>query len=350
MQAEIQKFLKRHTHRLLLTRVVESAVLIATIATACCSFVMLMLLVMQLTLPFPLWILPALTLLVGAFVGAIFSLLRGATAKQTAIFLDAKYQLCEKLSTAAELAEQGDKSSAGLCVYAQATSAAEQIQARPDFRKNPPAITIALVLGIMFCGLLLLIPGREQKPALNEAGDIKQIVAAMNEISPTMRNELAKAITDVPTSDEKILAELKALSLAIITKDQVEQQRILASLAQAGYRPIASLPANLQRELAQGGADKIANGPPQDESPDRELIPADSKVIAEPRPVRVYHPDYADTSKRSAVEPPKTSYHPTPTDPAWSATKARAAQTARTPSEKLPQNYRPIIRRFYQQK
>ncbi len=344
MQAEIRTILKRFTRRLLLTRIFESAVLFSAGSAALCGLVMTISLITNFNLHFDLWVLPVLFISAGALAGFFIALFKGASVRQAAIFLDARYKLQERLTTAAEFSEENSYCPAVACIFDQAVTVARQIPARPSFRKNPPAISAALILGVLFCGLLSLIPDSEPKQTSLATDEIRQAVEVMNKMPPDSRAELARAISATPTKDEKIQAKLNALSRAIIAGNQAEQRRILAELRQAGYRPIAELPEHLQLELSQAGADKLAKASSLDNT-SQQQPDENSKSTSASQPVRIYHPDYDTATSPPAWQTQETS-QPSPADPAWLTTKALAARNAQP--GKIPPSYQPIVRRFYQ--
>lgn len=294
---------------------------------------------------FPAWALPLAALPAGALLGVIAAR-RGPSPELTGRYLDRRFALKERASTAAELIAQGrEREPWSQCVFAQALTALqrEQVLAQPI---ELPRMSMGMAaLGALLCLMLaILLPDK----AVPKGDDLAvRVSAALPEMTNRQRQELAAMLlkaaeeaADMPARE----ANLQRAAQAARQGDPQEMRKALELLAEAGLEIRKVIP----KDLSAIGGDGPTPGAGTATTP---KTPATSESIAATTPaassapnyVRVMNPEYATMAATS--EPPKGSDATVPWNQAWELARARAMQTLA--AGQVPSRHRQLVRDFF---
>ena len=302
----------------------------------------------------PRWAVAVGALGVGAAVGGVLALVRGVSALQVAVYLDIHGELDERLATAAEASAGGDDGPLAQQLYAQAVAA---LDARPPRSvpawKRTRATLGALGLAVVLCLAMWALPlmgarARTRPTTLAELSDAVgemsprtvQLVAATMQaraaeagLGDAAAGALRRSARAVRSKDaERVRKALADLAKALETADEATRRRIeSAILAAAGGGP-------------GGRPDVPAAGANDNGGADSRLT---SVAQSGGKPVRVYHPEYADALRRmrtGALTVPGPDTHVS-MDVVWRHARDDAA--AALASGDVPADYRPILRAFF---
>jgi len=308
----------------------------------------------------------AALLIAFAPAGALGCLVRGVSPLRVARYLDARAGLRERLATAAELAlgptARSASAPAAEAVYAQALAALRSARPQRDpMWRRTRRTAAALALAVLLCGTLLLLPSR---PAEDRYGAAR-LADALGRMSPEDRERLAKAFAAAvqPTTDPEVAANLLGCAQVVRVNDPAELERMLDKLRRAGFRPLSVVPGDL---LAAAGIGASGAGDATARKDDAERAahsgaPPDANRPADPNAesaarafergvVRVYDPRYSRVSPPGAAAADANAAARNgrafrPYSDAWTAARRRSADALA--SNRVPFEYRPIVRRFF---
>lgn len=283
----------------------------------------------------PVWRIPLVLIPVGALGGAVVALVRGVRVSQAARRLDGRYDLKERLSTAAELLDAGDESSEAAFVYAQARRAARSLPRRLEFGRRSARLPI-LLLTIVLCASLLLVPDRTDRLAEQLlAPDAQQKKATIDSL-----HRLA-AVADPETQ-----AMLLQLADVIEVKNEAELRQILEKLRRAGVDVALILTGNIPPQRTEGhstdgtGSDETVVNPTEKSTAEGDS----SERIRHAAVTAVYHPRYTVSDAPPREPSPRATVGLPHTETPWKVACARAARAGRNTT--VPDRYRSILRVF----
>ncbi len=305
----------------------------------------------------PRWAVGVVLLGAGAAVGAALAVARGVSALQAAVFLDIHGELDERLATAVEAAGGRDDGPLAEQLYSQAVAALEATPPRsvPAWRRTRATLG-ALGLAVLLCLAMWALPSMgargaapltdlaELPDALGEMSPrtVQLIVATMqiragqNGVSDAAAEALRRSARAVQSKDaERVRKALADLVKALETADEATRRRIeSAILAAAGG--------------GAGGRAPVAGGTPNGNGgTDPQLT---SVARSGGKPVRVYHPEYADALRRmrrdgAAAPAGGGGGRHVAMGLVWR--RARDDAAAALAAGHVPIDYRPIIRAFF---
>ncbi len=333
MPDEVLSFLRRTSRRILARRVIETAgigaIVAGLVATGC-----------QITLwtiGQPHRVAGLMILLAGLLIGAAVAIVKGVSLRQAARYMDNLAELDERLTTAVELADARDRSSAAYCVYAQAAEATGSSRVAEVSLWVRGRVTLgAAMLAVFLCGATSMLP---QSRRVDE-----QIIASLGDMSPeairALADEFARAAQAADT-DAPLLARA---AHAARQKDARALSAILDDLRRRGVKLVRIMRPDVLALAMAGGSDAAGSA---------RTKPAVSDPIHSGGhaggPVHVWDPLYDKfASNKPAGAKPKVNQNSGPTvtySDAWSAAHSRAAGVLRTGS--LRPEYRAMVREFF---
>jgi hypothetical protein len=277
----------------------------------------------------------ALALPAGAVVGAAHAILAGVSPLAAARFLDRRCGLRERLATAVELEAKGDATAAGEHVRRQARQAVAALPKRlPLWTLGPRAAAAMMVAAVLVAALAAVaVVRREDTP-------IRRLLGMLDGATQARREAVAESLRQAGDRAESVqTAEQLRRAARLVELDDEEQLReVLERLERAGFEVGPALPGDVAAELGMGDAEGAAGG-------DRES--RGDLAAGEGEAVRVFDPAYAraagEAGENAAAAGATMSF-----GDAWSAARERAAASLN--ADRVPAEYRPIVRRFYEEK
>ncbi len=288
----------------------------------------------------PLVLLPA-----GFAAGVLTVLLRRMSLHGTAVYLDLAGGLCERVSTACELAGRNDVSPEAQVVCAQALASLKSSDVRkaPMWRRGRATAGVLLLAGA-FCAALAMLP------KLTSGGwrvTPETVASALGELSPDAARQLQRALRRgamLASGDPALARRFFQAARAVEIRDDSRLAELLRQLQERGVDLATLIPQDVQRAMGLGEDDPIAMPA---ERTGRVGEPAGS-VGAGPLPaggtVRVYAP-VAATAKGAAPAGGNDTGQFVPFEDAWSRTRARVADALTRGS--VPPEYRRLVRDFF---
>jgi len=307
----------------------------------------------------PLILLPA-----GAVLGAGAALVRGLSVTDAAIYLDARWRLKERLSTAAELAASpGAEDPPARCVYEQAMEAVRRSDALwlPLWRRTR-ATAGTTGLAVLLATTLAFLPTLGLSSADESA---ERLAEALKEFTPAQRRQLAEAFRQAarqPGTDPSLASRLDQTAKVIELKDVEQFKQAMAELQKAGIDPSRLVPADLRALAGLGGAGP-GKGPPGDQARAAKGGNAGAgNAVTKPGPttaggttaqpggsyVRVFDPQYAKLLTGAAPAGGNGSSADEGAAPyadAW--THAKRVALDHLGKGRVPAEYRQLVRDFF---
>lgn len=295
----------------------------------------------------PQWMLPVICLPAGAMISAALAGLAGVTPRQAAFVIDGRFHLKERVTTAAELIEQGRADEAwGRCVCQQALVAMEQAGAASHRAAvGGPMFAIA-GLAVLLCATMTFLPGPAEPagPAL---------AATVADALPTMpadqRQRLADALRAAAEKAKEMPAVEANLTRAAAAADKADPEtmrKALELLESGGLELRRVIPPDIQS--ATGGKETLASG----SNPKSATNPAVNTATQPAGPelaggaidyVHVMNPEYGEVQAASKAGGNAASA--VPWAQAWERARSRAMQELNSGS--VPAAYRGLVRDFF---
>ena len=269
---------------------------------------------------------------------------------QKSILLDLRYNLRERLSTAAELVAgptRDDGVTEYVCSQAAAGLRRQAGAIRPPWRRTR---TTAALLGVVavLCAILS-VSGNLSSPAQEVA--VAAVAAEMRKMSPLEQANLlarlrkARARQVAATLRRKLTEAEQALQ----DGDAGKLAQIIRALMDAGV-DVRALFSKEMLAVATGTGAK--GGTARPETHPATIVPKPIAAAEAPAYVHIYHPAYAELlaagRKGIADSQPDTSGGNVlvPFEAAWDAARVRAENNLRT-RNKIPPQYHQLIRGFF---
>ena len=282
----------------------------------------------------------------GGFLGAGWAMRTGHWAMRAARFLDAKYDLKERLTTAAELAWAHREDDVARYVFTQAREAAStRIEASTTYWRFGRRLTSGVVLSLVLCaGVSWAVhPGTSQADA-----DAAALARAMDAMSPGRRADLAEQLRQAARlkGSAATAESLDALAQVVVVADEQALRELVETLREKGMTLRQILAPKLQASL---GLDEQARDSQPGQPATREGT-LDAQAGNEVRAVRVYNPAYAShvqaAASPSAAGDSTAISQTLPAPSAWAQARRQASRALR--EESCPPAYRQILRQFFQ--
>ena len=333
MPDEVLKYLRRTSRRILARRVIETAglgVIVGGLVSACGQ-------ILFWTVGLPGRTAGIMILGAGFLCGVVAALMKGVSLRHAARYVDNLASLDERLTTAVELADAGDRGPAAKCVYAQAGVAVRSGEVASVSLWVRGRVTAAgAMLAVLLCGSLMMLPQRRSAD--------EQILDALAQMSPEAVKALAEEFARAAAEADANAPLLARAANAARQKDARALGAILADLRRRGVKLVRIVRADVLALATAGGSEGDGSSTTR---------PAESVSRHSPEhaggPVHVWDPLYAkfNPGLRSGARPagiddvpPVISY-----GDAWSAARLRAAGVLRTSS--IPPEYRRMVREFF---
>ncbi len=267
------------------------------------------------------WLIPAAVIPAGAAIGALVSLAGAPGPRGSAIVLDSRARLLDRLATAAELVESpsaDERVVRNVCVHALRAADRARATTLPLWSRGR-ATAAALALAVLLSVTLI--------PAASAAGrrQAATVASAARRMTAAEREQLAEAIRRA-AAEAGLDEQAPDVEDAAAAADEQDAERLLEALM------------NLRRAGVDTSA-LMREDPAEDDPPTVAAEDADAADAA-PTPgegvVRVYSPGAArDTDDDTE-----------PFEQAWSRARLRAAEALA--AGRIPQRYRPLVRRYFE--
>ncbi|MCK4602306.1 MAG: hypothetical protein KAU28_07555, partial [Phycisphaerae bacterium] len=215
--------------------------------------------------------LPLVLMPLGAAIAAAATGIRGVSLREVAILLDMRADLAERLATAVELAETADCDKPyARTVCAQALSAVREKRPQnlPVWNRSR-ATTGALGLVGLLCLTLALLPA--QPPS--EPGGELALAVRLDSLSREQRRKLAERFRQAaggPRTDSELAEKFLQAAAAVEIRDRETLEKTLQKLREAGVELRKVIPPDvLAAAGGDGGGDSIgqADGKSPDAAP-----------------------------------------------------------------------------------
>ena len=292
------------------------------------------------------WSIPLVALPCGALLGALVAWRRPST-EQAGRYLDHRFALKERASTAAELMARGKSGEPwAQCVLSQALSALQRERVLDHPVERPRTSMGLAAMAALFCLALMLLPGRASLPA-DDLG--ARLAWTLPKMTDRQRQELAEALLKAATDagdKPAVVANLQDAAKAARQADPAAMQRALELLTATGGIELRKV---IPKDLVSGNG---AGGPtPTPTSGIAVKTPAtgENGPATNPVPlpaanyVRVMNPEY--TKVAATGEAPRPSDLSVPWDQAWETARARAMQAVA--SGQVPARHRELVADFF---
>jgi len=317
--------------------------------------------------PHPRLLMPLILVPLGALLAGGTVLFRGISLGQAALYHDVRFDLAERLSTAAELASGQDADRPiARCVFAQAvTAAADADLPRRGLWRRSRATVGALALSVSLCTVLAIVspPGsagasagafdeiRQRVRQLNTK-EKRELIEALRKLAdrverdPALRRRLLAA-AKAAEKDQQLDSSLAELQDAVADADDAEAARIARVILKA-----VGLATESGDGMGGSGEGKIASGQGGKSPPafDANSLDANSADSEKPLPARtlVYNPSYSPKSDANSPAPSPSAVASSfvSFDDAWSLARVRAAEAMRAGA--VAPEYRDLVRRFFE--
>jgi hypothetical protein len=336
MPDEVLKYLRRITRRILVRRIIESAglgVIVGGLASACVQLL--------------LWMVGTPGAAVGIIIlagsilgGAAVALLKGVSLRYTARYVDNHAFLDERLTTAVELADAGDRTPAAQCVYAQAGDAVRSPEvAAVRFWVRGRVTGAGAILAVLLCGSLMLLP---QARSADE-----RILDALAQMSPEAVRALAGEFARAAEAADSEAPLLARAAKATEQKDVRSLAAILADLKRRGVKLVRVVRADVLARATAGGTegDGAARTRPAAPVFRRPSVGAGGAVHVWDPLYDKFNPGIRSTTEPADVDDPPSavSY-----GNAWSSARLRAAGALRR--GEIRSEYRQMVREFFSER
>jgi len=313
----------------------------------------------------PALALPVIGIGLGGVVGVVVVVASGVSLQEAAVFLDVRFKLGERLSTAAELADsQQSRTPFAAVVDSQAWDALQgsRPHKRP-FWKRTRATAGALTLIVLLCAAVAFLPGPSTQPG---ELDLAALAEDFQTMQPPEQQELARRLLDVAelaAHDPELLAALTAAATAA-GEQEVDQLTDALGRARRALLEAGGGGDDIAKALAlavgQGDADSAAEratarqtGPAGERPEISQTSPAGQDDLV--RWTHVWDPQYAQhlashdgPEDANAVESPAEAPAPAgllPYDAAWRAARQRAAQAL--DRGQVPPRCRELVKAYF---
>jgi hypothetical protein len=333
---EVLKYLRRISRRILVRRVIETAglgVIVGGLVSACVQ-------VLLWTVGTPGAAVGIMILAGGFLGGAAVAIVKGVSLRYAARYVDNHAFLDERLTTAVELADAGDRTPAAQCVYAQAGQAVRSSEvAAVRFWVRGRVTGAGAILAVLLCGSLMLLPQRRSAD--------EQILDALAQMSPEAVRALAGEFARAAAEADDNAPTLTRAAKAIEQKDARSLAAILAELKRMGVKVVRVVRADVLASATAGGAE----GDGAAETKPATLV---SKGLSGHAggAVHVWDPlyDKFNPGIRSTTEPADVDDPPSAVSygDAWQAARLRAAGALR--SGGIRSEYRQMVREFFSER
>ncbi len=277
-----------------------------------------------------LWVLLAIP--AASVLKALCAGFRRVKTLDTARLLDARCGLREQLATAVELESAGETTPAAVHCCRRARQVARQLPRRLPLWTCTGRTAAALALGLLLSGAMaaVAISRLERSP-------VERFLAALDGATQARRDAMAEELRKASrqAASEQVTHRLDRAAELVELADEAELRDVLRELEQQGYE-IAEL-ADAAAWFAGGQGQ--GRGQNEDQRPTvGGLQPGDRKAVP------VYHPGGADVAEtETAAEMQRDAGQDSAS--LWRQVRRRAA--ARPPAGRPPEEYRPLIRLFY---
>lgn len=293
----------------------------------------------------------AATLMPAAAVAAAAAqALRPVKPTDAAILLDLRYNLRERLSTAAELAAGRTRDGAVteyVCGQAAAVLHRQAAAIRPPWRRTGATAAMVALVAVL-CGVLS-VTGGLSSPARRKAE--AAVAAEMRKMPPSEQDNLLARLRKARARQGAgpLRRKLTQAEQALQDGDAGKLTRLIRALIEAGV-DVRSLFGNEMLAAATGTGAKGGAAP---ETQPAAVAPRPIPAAPAPAYVHIYHPAYAKLlaagAKGGTASQPDTSAGNVlvPFEAAWDAARIRAENNLARSRGKIPPEYHQLIRDFF---
>ncbi len=306
----------------------------------------------------------------GAFISLVITLIRGAALRNVAVLVDRRSSLRERLSTALELVQSGERSPFAEAVHAQALAAAD----KRDFRRvgfwtAARATGGAFGLAVVAAALMLAVEPLESPSArqqrrwqgissqageniLKQLATVKAQTADESAITGQIRRleKLAETLRAARPGDAKQwrgkVVELDEITKAL--REAVHGGEVDANTAERIGRLIDAM-ERIAAAIAEGmGGNEYARAGSDGESPgwaEGPQFTPPARTEASWAPLTVYNPLHTPPASTAATDAAAGVNVQIPYDRAWADARRRAAEAMDKGT--VPAEYRQLVRDFF---
>jgi len=285
-----------------------------------------------------------------ALAGAVVQALRPVKPTDAAILLDLRYNLRERLSTAAELVAsptRDDGVTEYVCSQAAAGLRRQAAAIRPPWRRTR---TTAALLGlvVVLCAILS-VSGNLSSSAQEVA--VAAVAAEMRKMSPLEQDNLLARLRKARAREgaSRLKPKLTQAVRAMEDGDAGKLTQLIRALMDAGV----DVRALFSKKMLAAAGTGAKGGTALPETHPATIVPRPIAAAEAPAYVHIYHPAYARLlaagPKGSADSQPDTSPPNVlvPFEAAWDAARVRAENNLARSRSKIPPQYHQLIRDFF---
>lgn len=285
-----------------------------------------------------------------ALAGAVVRALRPVKPTDAAILLDLRYNLRERLSTAAELVAgptRDDSVTEYVCSQAAAGLRRQAAAIRPPWRRTR---TTAALLGVVavLCAILS-VSGNLSSPAQEAA--VAAVAAQMRKMSPLEQDNLLARLRKARAREGagRLRPKLTQAVQAMEDGDAGKLTRLIRALIEAGV----DVRALFSKEMLAAATGAGAKGGTAPETHPATIVPRPIAAAEAPAYVHIYHPAYAEllAAGRKGIADSQPDTSPgnvlVPFEAAWDAARVRAENNLARSRNKIPPQYHQLIRDFF---